>query len=61
MKYINLSLMFFISILIIVFTSSWIFNHVNAWAGIGSFVVCFYGWVAVLLKIIKKEAKIEDK
>lgn len=49
MKYINYAIVF----IVICFLGVWTFNHINAWAGIGVFVITGYFSISKLLPLIE--------
>lgn len=50
MKYINLAIYFIVGILAYLFIAQWIFNHIDAWAGIAFY---FLGAIIIGKLIIK--------
>jgi type IV secretory pathway VirB2 component (pilin) len=57
MKHINLALMFLAVIAVVLFSSAWLFNHVNSWLGIAVFIVGLYALIAWAVSIFNKYTK----
>jgi hypothetical protein len=57
MKHINLAAMFLVAIAVVFFSSTWLFNHINSWAGIGVFIVGLYALIAWAVSIFNKYTK----
>jgi hypothetical protein len=54
MKFINYAIL----LVVVFFASGWLFNHVNAWAGIGLSAVVIYILLQKLFKFIKESSHV---
>lgn len=58
MKYVNAFLGYIILIILVIFLSTWLFNHVNPWGGLLCLLVGVYG---LILKTFKYWRMINEK
>lgn len=54
MNFFNKCLLIVLAAAVLIFISAWVFNHLDPWAGIGTFLVGLYFLVVNFINLVKE-------